>query len=192
MANNDAVGSRDHGRDLEEDYFRRQDQELVERMRKQAAAEKTRRELGEKTGLTDPALLADLEGLGFTPDTVALLPVIPVVQVAWAEGGVSTKERALVVDFARKRGIAEGSAADAQLQSWLNARPSNDVFQKATRLIQAMLSAGGAAAQDLNADDLVAYCESIAAASGGVFGIGAVSAEEKQALAQIQNALKSR
>ena len=80
MANNDAVGSRDHGRDLEEDYFRRQDQELVERMRKQAAAEKTRRELGEKTGLTDPALLADLEGLGFTPDTVALLPVIPVVQ----------------------------------------------------------------------------------------------------------------
>lgn len=192
MANNDAVGSRDHGRDLEEEYFRRQDQELIERMRKQAEAEKARRELGEKTGLTDPALIADLEALGFTPETVALLPVIPVIQVAWAEGGVSTKERALVVDFARKRGIADGSAADAQLQNWLNARPSNEVFQKATRLIQAMLSAGGGAAQDLKADDLVAYCESIAAASGGVFGIGAVSAEEKQALAQIQSALKSR
>src|SRR5690606_19935346 len=119
MANNDAVGSRDHGRDMEEEYFRRQDQELIERMRKQAGADKARRELGEKTGLTDPALIADLEALGFTPETVALLPVIPVIQVAWAEGGVSTKERALVVDFARKRGIADGSAADAQLQNWL-------------------------------------------------------------------------
>lgn len=192
MANNDAVGGRDHGRDLEEDYFRRQDRELVERMRKQAADEASRKEMGEKTGITDPALLADLEALGYTSETVALLPVVPVLQVAWAEGGVSTKERAMVVDFARKRGIAEGSAADAQLQQWLNERPSNEVFEKATRLIGAMLAAGGAAVKDLNPDDLVAYCESIAAASGGIFGIGSVSAEEKETLARIQRDLKNR
>ena len=69
-----------------------------------------RRQLGERTGLTDPALIAELEALGFTPDTVALLPLVPVVQVAWAEGGVSTKERALVADFvpAERRGTAFG------------------------------------------------------------------------------------
>lgn len=190
MANEGPLDGRK--RDLEEDYFRKQDRELIERMRKQAAAEASRRELGEKTGLTDPVLIAELEALGFTADTVSLLPVIPIVQVAWAEGGVSTKERGLVVDFARKRGIAEGSAADAQLQAWLNARPSEDVFTGATRLIRAMLAAGGSAAQDINPDDLVAYCENIAAASGGVFGIGAVSAEERDALARIQRELKGR
>ena len=42
-----------------------------------------------KTGLSDPELLRDLNELGFTPETVTLLPLVPIVQVAWAEGGVS-------------------------------------------------------------------------------------------------------
>jgi len=190
MANNDAIGSRDHGRDLEEDYFRRQDRELIERMRREAEAAATKKALGERVGLSDPQLLADLEAMGFTPDTVSLLPVMPVIQVAWAEGGVSASERELVVDFARKRGIPEGSAADQQLQEWLTRRPSDDVFAKATRLIKAMLAAGSDATQDLSASDLVAYCERIAQASGGLFGIGAVSAEERAALQRIQQSLK--
>jgi hypothetical protein len=191
MANDDAVGGRDQGRDLEEEYFRKQDRELIERMRKEAETAAAKKALGERTGLTDPQLVSDLEALGFTADTVSLLPVMPVIQVAWAESGVSTKERKLVVDFARQRGIAEGSAADAQLQEWLNTRPSNEVFDKATRLIRAMLAAGAETTHDLNPDDLVAYCERIAHASGGVFGFGSVSAEEKQALARIAQALRN-
>jgi hypothetical protein len=191
MANDDAVGGRDQGRDLEEEYFRRQDRELVERMRKEAETAAAKKALGERTGLTDPQLVSELEALGFTADTVSLLPVMPVIQVAWAEGGVRNKERKLVVDFARQRGIAEGSAADAQLHEWLNTRPSNEVFDRATRLIRAMLAAGAEATHDLNPDDLVAYCERIAHASGGVFGIGSVSAEEKQALARIAQALRN-
>jgi hypothetical protein len=179
-------------RDHEEDYFRKQDQELIERMRKEAAAEGSRRELGEKTGLTDPLLIAELEAMGFTPDTVALLPVVPVVQVAWAEGGVSSKERDMVVSFARGRGIQEGSSADAQLNDWLSTRPADEVFAKATRLIRAMLMAGGETTRDLDPDDLVAYCESIAAASGGIFGIGAVSSGERQVLEGLQQALRNR
>jgi hypothetical protein len=191
MANNDAVGGRDQGRDMEEEYFRKQDRELIERMRKEGEAAAAKKALGERTGLTDPQLVADLEGLGFTADTVSLLPVMPVIQVAWAESGVSSKERKLVVDFARQRGIVAGSPADAQLQEWLNTRPSNEVFDKATRLISAMLAAGAETTHDLNTDDLVAYCERIAHASGGVFGIGSVSAEEKQTLARIAQALRN-
>ena len=43
-----------------------------------------------------------------------------------------------------------------------------------------------------SADDLVKYCESIAAASGGILGLGKVSAEERAALSQIQGVLKAR
>jgi ADP-ribose pyrophosphatase YjhB (NUDIX family) len=191
MANEDQLGG-GRGRDLEEDYFRKQDRELIERMRKEAESAAARRSLGEKTGLTDPLLIAELEQLGFTSETVSLLPVIPVVQVAWAEGGVSTKERDMVVRYARGRGIQEGSAADARLTEWLNTRPPDEMFAKATRLIRVMLAAGGEATKDLNTDDLVAYCESIAAASGGVFGIGAVSSEEKAVLAGLAQALRNR
>jgi hypothetical protein len=179
-------------RENEEDYFRKQDQELIERMRKAAVADRARKELGERTGLHDPKLLRELEELGFSPDTISLLPIVPVLQVAWAEGGVSPAERKLIVGLARARGVAEGSPADRQLEEWLSHRPSPQVFTRAGRLISAMLAAGAPEMHDLTADDLVKYSENIAAASGGILGLGKVSPEERAALSQIQAALKER
>jgi hypothetical protein len=173
----------DRERALEDEYFRRKDRELIEKMRKAAAADVARAEMGKRTGLADPELLQELEALGFTPDTVILLPLVPIVQVAWAEGGVSAAEHDLIVKLARARGVTEGSAADAQLTQWLDRRPSDRVFLDATRLIRAMLDAPGHPGINVTADDLVKQAEAIASASGGMLGIiGRVSAEERQIL----------
>jgi hypothetical protein len=173
----------ERGRSLEEEYFRRKDKELIEKMRKAAAAEAGRAEMGKRTGLADPELLNELDALGFTPETVILLPLVPVVQVAWAEGGVSDAERHLIVKLARARGISEGSSADAQLMEWLDRRPADRVFTDATRLIRAMLDAPGHPGISVTADDLVKQAEAIASASGGMLGIiGRVSAEEREIL----------
>ena len=189
MAKDDGfVGKRDH----EDDYFRKQDQELIEKMRKAAAVDEARRALGAKSGIEDPEILREIAQLGFTVDTMSLLPLVPILQVAWAEGGVSPAERALILDVARKRGVEEGTAADRQLSEWLTHRPSPDVFSRAGRLIAVMLAAGTETVHDLSADDLVKYCESIASASGGLLGIGKVSAGERAAIEQIQAALKGR
>lgn len=181
---------RERGRSLEEDYFRKKDQELVEKMRRAAAAEAARQDLSAKSGLQDPDLLRELEELGFTPDTVSLLPIVPVLQVAWAEGGVSAEERGLVLQFARSRGVAEGSPADRQLAAWLSHRPDPQVFERASRLLRAVLAAPGQSEERLTADDLVKYCENVAAASGGLFGIRRISAEERQILTAIAADLK--
>jgi len=184
MANDELFGKRDH----EDDYFRKQDRELIERMRK-AAADNEARKL---TGIQDPDLLRDLSALGFSADTISLLPLVPILQVAWADADVSPEERKMIVDIARIRGIAEGSAADQQLAAWLTHRPAPSVFSGAGRLVAAMLAAGSSATQNLSADDLVKYCESIAAASGGILGLAKVSAGERAAIEQVQKALKSR
>ena len=107
MTDKDRLAER--GRALEDDYFRKRDQELVEKMRRAAAAEQGRAELGQRVGLTDPALLGQLEALGFTPETVVLLPLVPAVQMAWAEGGVSAAERELLVQLARRRASRPGA-----------------------------------------------------------------------------------
>jgi len=190
MPDNDAI--RERGRSLEEDYFRKKDQELIEKIRRAAAAENARRDLGAKAGITDPELLKELETLGFTPDTVSLLPLIPVIQTAWAEGGVSAAERTLVLQLARSRGITEASAADRQLANWLDHRPDPQVFARAMRLVRAMLAAQGQEPGTLTADELVKYCERIAAASGGIFGINRISPEERSLLATIAADLKPK
>jgi hypothetical protein len=188
MADNDPVSER--GRSLEDDYFRKKDRELVERMRRAAELEQARKDLSSKSGLHDPELLQELESLGFTPETVTLLPLLPVVQMAWAEGGVTDAERKLLVQLARSRGIAPGSAADRALTEWLVARPDPQVFARAMRLVRAMLAASPAEEGALTADELVKYCESIASASGGIFGINRISADERALLAAIASDLK--
>jgi hypothetical protein len=190
MSTQDALGKR--GRALEDDYFRRKDQELLEKMRQEVAAKKTQEALGATTGLTDPALLEELQALGFTLDTVCLLPLVPMLQVAWAEGGVSQAERDLIQLFADNRGIAAGSPANAQLNDWLAHRPSDEVFAGAGRLIHAMLATGAEVVGDLSAVDLVEYCEKVAAASGGIFGLGRLSGEERTLLASLAVDLKGR
>ena len=138
----DAISKR--GRSLEDDYFRKKDRELIEKIRVAAAADQARQDLGRKAGLEDPELLQELLDLGFTPDTVGLLPLVPIVQMAWAEGGITKPERELILRLARSRGIEAGSAADHQLTAWLTDQPSEAVFTRARRLIRAMLDSGSA------------------------------------------------
>jgi hypothetical protein len=191
MADDDQLAKR--GRTLEEEYFRRKDRELIEKMRQSAAVEQARGELERQTGLADPALLDQLRELGFAPDTVSLLPLVPVLEMAWAEGGVTDAERGLILQIARGRGIQDDSPAGRQLQEWLVHRPQPVVFERAGRLIAAMLSSGAEGVTGkLTADDLVAYCERIASASGGIFGMGRVSGEERTLLARIASDLKTR
>jgi len=185
-------GITDDVRKREEEYFRQRDRELIERMRQEATTEGARKELESATGITDPDSLKSLEEMGFTPQTLSLLPLVPVLQVAWAEGGISTAEREMIVNLARARGIAPGSNADRQLQQWLDTRPSVETFQKARRLIGAMLDSPAGTEMQVSADDLLKYCEQIAHASGGLFGFGSVSAQEKTAIQQIAAQLKKR
>jgi hypothetical protein len=190
MSDHDSL--RERGQALEEEYFRRKDRELIEKMRAKAAAEAAQQSLGASAGVSDAALVSELLALGFTPETISLLPLVPVLQVAWAEGGVTPVERDLVEKLATARGIAPGSPADAQLMDWLANKPSEEVFAGASRLIGAMLAEGATIVADLNADTLVSYCEQVAAASGGFLGRGRVSADERGLLSSIAADLKGR
>lgn len=185
-------GITDHVRAREEEHFRKKDRELIEKLRKADAEAKARRALEQETGIHDPVMLEELSALGFTPDTIPLLPIIPVLQVAWAKAGISTAERTLITNLARSRGIKPGSAADDQLCDWLEHRPSEETFHKATRLIRAMVDSPEGGHLYVSADKLIENCDRIAHASGGIFGIHRVSAEEKAAIAEIAATVKKR
>ena len=174
----------------EEEYFQKQDRELIEKARQRAQAERQLRELGEQIGVTDPETIRELAELGFTPETVRLLPLIPVLEMAWAEGDVTAPERKMLVDLARARGIVEGTAGDRQLAEWLDRRPDESVFRRAGRLINALFASGGRF--DVTPNDLLKYCEAIAEASGGLFGIRRVSGDERATLERIANEIKSK
>lgn len=190
MADYDSIHER--GRALEEEYFRKKNRELIEKMRLETGRDEARRGMAAATGVSDPEMLQQLQNLGFTPETIGLLPLVPVVQMAWVDGNVTDAERSAIIKIARTRGIAEGSAAFHQLTAWLADRPAPGVFESATRLIRAMIDAPAQDAPKVSPDDLVAYCETIAAASGGLLGINKISSEERALLTSLAGELKER
>jgi hypothetical protein len=188
MAEKEFLG--DRRRKEEEEYFRRQEEQLIQKLRQRRADEATRGRLAESTGVVDEEVLRDLETLGYTPETVMLLYLVPLVHVAWAEGGISDSERALIVEAARVRGIDAGSAADRQLASWLETAPPADYFDKTLRVIGDILQGRSSEEREADGRDLLSYSLAVASASGGILGWGKVSREEEQVLARLTNELE--
>jgi hypothetical protein len=188
VVDKDAFAER--GRSLEDEYFHRKEKEVIDKMRRKAAADAERQRLGQQAGVADEEVLRDLEQLGYTPETVMLLHLVPLIQTAWAEGGVTPRERDLVVKAARTRGIEAGSAADAQLSRWLEHRPSDQFFENTLRAIRTILHAQPPETRQASERDLLSLATAIASASGGIVGFRAVSDEERQILAHIHDELR--
>ena len=188
MANDEFMG--DRRRVQEEEYFRRKEQELIEKLQQRGREEATRRQMAERTGVADDEVLRNLQELGFTPDTVMLLHLVPLLQMAWAEGGVSDRERDLIIEAARAHGIEKGSAADQQLTTWLAHPPSDAMFERALGAVAAILQARTSDERESSQRDLVSRLTSVASASGGILGFGKISAEEQQVLTRVSEEIE--
>lgn len=64
---------------------------------------------------------------------------VPLIQVASSEGSVSKYERRLILEIAGGRGIEFGSTAYKCLTEWLNARPTEEFFERILRVISALI-----------------------------------------------------
>lgn len=77
--------------------------------------------------------------LGGKPETMTLLFLVPLVQVAWAEGFVQRAERKTVLRSAADLKITQETAGYTDLLNWLEERPSDEFFAEATGLLNCWL-----------------------------------------------------
>jgi hypothetical protein len=178
---------------MEEEYFRRKEQELVEQIRRRAAKQEERQELAEAVGVADQEILATLQEMGYTRETVLLLHLVPLVQIAWASGRVTPRERELVLRLCEWRGVEKNSPAWEQLNNWLDERPSDEFFLTTLRIIRHLLDFQTVKVRVAGRTDLISFCLRIATVSGGFLGVGSkISEGEQVALDQIVEELTRR
>lgn len=158
-------------RTKEEEYFRKKEQELIEKLRRRAALQAERREMAETSGITNEDVLRDLQDLGYTRETVSLWHLVPLLYVAWIDGDVTNQERERLLELARTRGIQEGSPAYQQLVDWISHRPPREFFEGTLRAIRHLLASLPSGEQEACRQDLVACATQIAEASGGLLGL---------------------
>ena len=177
--------SSDRRRFQEDGYFRRRDQELLEQQRRRAEAEAERRLIAEAIGLNDDAVVVDLQLVGYRSYTIVLLELAPPIQVAWADGSVSTRERDLLLKIAGREQVAQGSSARGQLEVWIGERPSTDLFEASLRALSDILKSLQPDARASLRRKLMVDCTAIAAAAGGPLGWNHVSNDERHVIERI-------
>src|SRR5687767_14362149 len=86
----------------------------------------------------DQQLLKNLVKAGVRADTLAALTLIPLVEVAWADGAVSADEREAVLKAAAENGVKQGSASYELLARWLAERPDVRVIASWKEYVHAL------------------------------------------------------
>lgn len=179
----------DRRRALEESFFQQQNAALADKLRAQKQAQEAKRVLAELSGVRDERLLDELVGVGVTAESIAALTLYPLVAVAWADGRLEAKEKTAVLRAAHEQGVAEGTPAHALLESWLAAAPGAALKQAWSDYVKALKGKLDAAHWAQLRESVLSRCSDVAHATGGLLGIGALSGEEKAAIAEITAAL---
>lgn len=132
----------------------------------------------------------DLDKLGIPETDLALLSVLPLVGVAWADGAVQEAEAELIQKIVSKRKLVATSAGETVLAGWLKKAPSDYYLHEGNKLLAKLIFDGEV--PDLT-KEIVAWAEGVADAAGGVFGwFGRVETAEKQAIEKIARTLSVR
>ena len=185
--------SRDISRTREDHYFLKLEQRRLEEMRRNSAREAETSRLMAAFGIREQGLVRELADAGFDVETFRLLYLVPLIQVAWSDGGVSQRERDRVLEIASLHGIKAGSAPHDRLVVWLTNCPSDQFFQACLRGVRALLRHRPPSEAQALRRDLVWYCTRIASTSGGFLGLGSrVSREEELMLTRLTEELDAR
>ena len=187
---------KERGRSIEEEYFHKHEAKLLEKLRERGKLSEIAEGLAVKLKVDDPDLLRRIMAAGVTLDTGAAFLVAPLVQVAWAEGTVTDRERETVFRLAGERGLERSSPAGAQIEQWLRARPGDQLFALAAEAITKGLSVLSPEERADRIKRIVDACREVAEASGGLsrlLGLGSgVSGEEEAVLDAIAATLRAK
>jgi hypothetical protein len=173
----------------EEQWFHEKEarlrQKLREEFERKAADELDKRRIAGTLGTDDQAVIDHIHALGLDGEVVEVIHLLPLVQIAWADGAVSKNERAAILRAVEAHGIKAGSPAATFVASLLETRPSDTMLEELLVVLKDILAARG-----LHARSLLEACENVAQACGGLLGLGSkVSADERAAIRKVAEAL---
>ncbi len=183
---------KDRRQALEEEFFRKENERLAAELRQKKMTTEAKAELGAASGIHDEAVLDKLVELGINAETLTAMTIVPLVEVAWADGEVDEKERAAIQKAADAQGLTPDSPSGTMLADWLDHRPP-------PRLLAAWREYVGVLCEEMEPDqrkalkrDVLSRARDVAEAAGGFLGIGnKVSREEEQVYKVLETAFRA-
>jgi len=181
--------SKGYQRVLIDAMFYEQDQHLRKAFRERMEKLERREQLAQVSGVRDEAVLDRLIELDITAETLAALELVPLVFVAWADGGVQTEERQVIITLAEAAGIEPQDGRYPLLEHWLRKRPDIKMLEAWKHYVQDLRRHLDSKEAEEIRHELLDRAQSVARATGGFLGFGdKMSSAERSMLAELEQA----
>lgn len=177
------------GRSLEEAFFQQEDAKLISRLKNLREREDKRRALAEASGIQNTDVLDKLVALDIHPEMLAALALIPLIEVAWADGQVEDVERAAMLGAIEAQGKLLNPLQHELFERWLKRRPAPELFVAWGHYAQEVLRQLPDAQRRVMSNGLLAHARAVAEAAGGFLGFGKVSDDEEAILQRLAKIL---
>jgi tellurite resistance protein len=187
----DQKGFKERGRALEEEFFQREHERLREKLCEKQEREEIRAELQAVSGIDDEALLDALADLGLQADTLAALSLVPLVEVAWADGKLEPNERKALLDAAKDAGIDQRHPCYELFDGWMAQRPSGRMLEVWAGYVGALAHSLDAARYAQLRERILGRARAVAVSAGGFLGLKKISPEEEKILGILDRAFEA-
>src|SRR4051812_21013860 len=157
-------------------------------MKQKLDSQATKDELRKASGMSDDAVLDRLVALGLRANTIAALSLVPLIQVAWADGEIQDNERTAILQGAHGKGLEDGTDGYDLLQTWLKRRPDDELFVAWEAYIKSLTAQLNDEQNRLLKTQIVGFAKLVAASAGGILGFAKVSKDEEKVLHRIESA----
>jgi tellurite resistance protein len=172
---------------LEDLFFLKQDEILMEDFHRMQAMKETKESLSKVSGIADDEILQKFVDLGIRPETLASLALVPLIEVAWADGSVEKEEKEAVLKAAGHLGFSKDSVDFSLLKQWLSHQPTEDLFHAWEHYMQGLCEVLTAPQKAALKKDLIGHARQVAQASGGFLGINTISKSEQAILDRLNS-----
>lgn len=171
---------------LEDSFFAKENERILQELRAAKKREDKKKEFREYLYVKNDEILEALIDLEVEPETLVAFSLVPLVEVAWADGEIQPKERDAILRAAVEQGVEEGSPTCDLLSNWLRTKPDARLLEVWEGYIAELTGTLGDRAKEHLKNGTLGRARAIAEAAGGFLGVASISAAEKKMLDQLE------
>lgn len=173
---------------LEDAFFLQQDKILMEQFHRLEAMKQSKETLSKVSGITNPDILERLVELDIHPDLMASLALVPLVEVAWADGAVDAAEKEAILK-AEGQFFTKDSPDMAVLKQWMEHKPDRQLLEAWKEYIKGLCEQLTPHQKAALKAEVIGHARQVAEAAGGFLGLGSkISKAEQNLLKELEAA----